>query len=228
MGASRRWLLMLAVALLPLAMASPAAAATRASDPGAPLTPADVARLSADANKKSIVVFRDQHPELPARAAGTAARDAAVATDQRAVTNELNQLHGAPRSLHTVNAVAATISQAEADRLAADPAVQAVVPDRFIPRPAPPADVAAQPSSAAPATAGDAAPAGTAQQLQQVCPSDPSVPLLEPEALQLTNTEFQKGAGLPAAHDLVDGSGVTVAFIADGLDIHKPDLTRNT
>jgi hypothetical protein len=226
MGASRRWLLMLAVALLPLAMASPAAAATGASDPGAPLTPADVARLSADANQKSIIVFRDQHPELPARASGTAARDAAVATDQRAVTDELNQLHGGPRSFHTVNAVAATISQAEANRLAGDPAVQAVVPDRFIARPAPPADVAAQPLSA-PATADATATAGTAQQLQQVCPSDPSVPLIEPEALQLTNTEFQKGAGLPAAHDLVDGSGVTVAFIADGLDINNPDLTRN-
>jgi hypothetical protein len=52
------------------------------------------------------------------------------------------------------------------------------------------------------------------------------VPLLEPEALQLTDTEFQPGAGVPAAHDLVNGSGVTVALIADGLDIHNPDLTR--
>src|SRR5262249_46817970 len=55
----------------------------------------------------------------------------------------------------------------------------------------------------------------------------PAVPLLEPEALPLTNTEFQRGAGVPAAHDLADGSGVTVAFIADGLDINNPDLTRN-
>src|SRR5262245_4277526 len=170
MGASRRWLLMLAAALLPLAMASPASAAMRASDPGAPLTPSDVARLSADANRKSIIVFRNQHPELPARAAGTSARDAAVASDQRSVTDELNRLHGAPRSLHMVNAVAATISQAEADRLAADPAVRAVVPDRFIPRPAALKDAAAQPPSAAPAAAGTAA---AAPQLQQVCPSDP-------------------------------------------------------
>ncbi|HYW27725.1 MAG TPA: S8 family serine peptidase [Terriglobales bacterium] len=223
MGASRRWLLMLAAALLPLAMASPAAAATRAADPGAPLTPADVARLSADASKRSIIVFRNQHPELPARAAGTAARAAAVESDQRAVKSELNQLHSSVRSFHTVSAVAATISQAEADRLAANSAVQAVVPDRFIARPAPRADLSGQipePSSGAATTAGTT-------QLQQVCPADPAKPLLEPEALQLTNTEFQAGAGVPAAHDLVDGTGVTVAFIADGLDINNPDLTRN-
>src|SRR5215472_3563911 len=223
MGASRRWLLMLAAALLPLAMASPAAAATRAADPGAPLTPADVARLSADASKRSIIVFRNQHPELPARAAGTAARAAAVEADQRGVKSELNQLHSSARSFHTVSAVAATISQAEADRLAANSAVQAVVPDRFIARPAPRADLSGQipePSSGAATTAGTT-------QLQQVCPADPAKPLLEPEALQLTNTEFQAGAGVPAAHDLVDGTGVTVAFIADGLDINNPDLTRN-
>jgi Subtilase family len=219
MKASRRWLPMLAAALLPLALASPAAASTRTPDPGAPLTPADVARLSANATERSIIVLRNQHPELPARGAGAAARVATVRSDQQAVTSELDQLHGSPRSLHTVNAVAATISQAEANRLAANPAVQAVVPDRFIPRPAPQADVAAQ----APAPAA----AGAAAQLQQVCPADPAVPLLEPEALQLTNTEFQRGAGVPAAHDLVDGSGVTVAFIADGLDINNPDLTRN-
>jgi Subtilase family len=220
MRASRRWPLILAAVLLPLAMASPASAASRApADPVAPLTPADVARLSADATQRSIIVFRNQHPELPARGAQAGARAAAVASDQRAVTGELNQLHGGARSLHTVNAVAATISRAEADRLAANPAVRAVVPDRFTPRPPP--HTATDPSTGA---AAGAAPADA--QLQQICPPDPAAPLLEPEALQLTNTEFQPGAGVPAAHDLVDGTGVTVAFIADGLDINNPDLTR--
>src|SRR5215467_12313726 len=223
MRPSRRWLLILAAALLPVALTSPAAAVTGASDPGAPLKPADVAQLSADASKRSIIVFRNQHPELPARGAEAATRAAVVESDQRAVKNELNQLRSAPRSLHIVNAVAATISQAEADRLAANPAVQAVVPDRFIARPAPLTD----PISQAPESASGAATAASTAQPQQICPSDPAVPLLEPEALPLTNTEFQRGAGVPAAHDLADGSGVTVAFIADGLDINNPDLTRN-
>ena len=52
------------------------------------------------------------------------------------------------------------------------------------------------------------------------------MPLLEPEALQLMNVEFQPGSGIPAAHDLADGAGVKVAFIADGVDIANPDFTR--
>ena len=222
MTPSRRWLLIVAAALLPLAMAGPAAASSKMpTEPGSPLTPADVARLSADASKRSIIVFRNQHPELPATAAAAGSRAAAIEADQRDVKSELNQLHSAARSLHTVNAIAATISQAEADHLTSNTAVQAVVPDRFIAKPVPSAltDGAAQ---SAPEAGGAAAP-----QLQEICPSDPAVPLLEPEALQLTSTEFQRGSGMPAAHDLADGHGVKVAFIADGLDIQNPDLTRN-
>jgi hypothetical protein len=217
--ASRRWLIALAAATLPLAMSGQAAASQPGPGSGASLSAADVARLSADATKRSIVVFRNQHPELPARAAGTGSRAAAVESDQRAVRAELNQLHGGARSLHTVSALTATISQAEADRLAANPAVQAVVPDRFVPRRTNGADTAG-------ATSAPAGAAPAAAQLQQVCPADPAVPLLEPEALQLTGTELQPGSGQPAAHDLADGRGVTVAFIADGLDVQNPDLVR--
>src|SRR2546429_306046 len=97
-------------------------------------------------------------------------------------------------------------------------------------------------AAASPPTTGAAAPlsqadvtrlaagAGTAAPsiLQQVCPSDPAQPLLEPEALQVMNAEQQTGAGIPAAHDLVDGTGVKVALIADGLDINNPDLSRGS
>jgi hypothetical protein len=55
---------------------------------------------------------------------------------------------------------------------------------------------------------------------------DPADPLLEPEALQLMNVAFQDGAQ-PGASDLADGSGVIVAFLADGLDINNPDCRRN-
>src|SRR5260370_369057 len=55
MTPSRRWLLVVAAALLPLAIADPAAAAPQVpAEPGSPLTPADIARLSADADKRSI------------------------------------------------------------------------------------------------------------------------------------------------------------------------------
>jgi hypothetical protein len=219
---SRRWLLVLAAATLPLAMTGQASAASQAGGgQSGSLSPADIVRLSAGADQRSIVILRDQHAELPANPASASSRAAAVESDQRGIRAELNQIHSSSRSLHVVNAVAATISVAEAARLAANPAVQAVVPDRVVQRPVARTDAPA----AGPATGATAA-APSAAQLQQVCPSDPSVPLLEPEALQLTNTEQQPGSGLPAAHDLADGRGVTVAFIADGLDINNPDLTR--
>ena len=57
------------------------------------------------------------------------------------------------------------------------------------------------------------------------CPTDPAKPLLEPEALQLTNTAFADSTR-PQAQNIVDGTGVKVAFIADGLDINNPDFIR--
>jgi len=215
---SRRLVVAMLGALLPLALGGQAMAAPGPGSTGQPtvLSAADVARLSAGPTSRSIVILRNQHPEAPARPATAGSRASTVAADQQAIRGELSMLHSAPRSLHTVNAIAASISQPEAERLAANPAVLAVVADRVVQTPA------AEPAAAA---ATDAA-APTPTDPQQVCPSNPAAPLLEPEALQLTNTEFQPGDGHPAAHGLVDGTGVRVAFIADGLDINNPDLTR--
>ena len=58
-----------------------------------------------------------------------------------------------------------------------------------------------------------------------MCPSDPSKPLLEPEALQTTHTAFDDPS-TPQAANLADGSGVKVATFADGLDPNNPDLIR--
>ncbi|HEY7199733.1 MAG TPA: S8 family serine peptidase, partial [Candidatus Dormibacteraeota bacterium] len=215
---SRRLVAAMVGVLLPLALGGQAFAATQGSPVAGVLSVADVTRLSADATQRSIIVLRNQHRETPARAGTAGARASAVESDQRAIKSELAALHSTARSLHTVNAIAATISKAEAGRLAANPAVQAVVPDRVVPRP-----------RLEPQTIGSAAPAAApaAAELQQLCPSNPAMPQLEPEALQVTNTEFQPGTSAPAAHDLADGTGVRVAFIADGLDINNPDLQRN-
>jgi predicted 2-oxoglutarate/Fe(II)-dependent dioxygenase YbiX len=93
------------------------------------LSQADIQRLSASATKRSIVIFKNQHAEAPARVA-SARRAQAVDTDQAAVRNELSQLNTRDvKSFHLVNALAATLSQAEIDNLATNPDVQAVVPD---------------------------------------------------------------------------------------------------
>src|SRR5206468_3258091 len=81
------------------------------------------------------------------------------------------------------------------------------------------------PASAEKPAAAAAVPAASG--LQQLCPADPAAPLLEPEALQLMNVENQPGSGQPAAHDMVDGTGVKVAWIADGIDVNNPDFQRN-
>jgi hypothetical protein len=137
------------------------------------------------------------------------------------VRGELAQLNTRDvKSFHVVNAVAATVSDAEIEHLKVNPDVHDVVPDavrRFDPQGSP---------GAGGGVAGSGPGAG-ATKLQQICPANPAVPFLEPEALQVMNVEFQPRTDQPAAHDLADGSGVKVGIIADGLDPSNPDLQRN-
>jgi Peptidase inhibitor I9 len=124
------------------------------------------------------------------------------------------------RGLRVINAFSAQLTTAQADRLAADPSVAAVVPDRKVP-------VAAPAATAGPAagTSPRAAAAGPAPVLPGTCPTDPARPLLEPEGLQATRTASADPAR-PQAQRLADGAGVRVAWIADGLDPANPDFVR--
>ena len=58
-----------------------------------------------------------------------------------------------------------------------------------------------------------------------LCPANPAQPGLEPEALQATNAAFADPT-TPQAQNLATGSGVKVAFLADGLDVDNPDFVR--
>src|ERR1051326_5586096 len=125
---SRRLVVAMVVSLLPLALGGQALASGAGGWQGLPsvLTAADVARLSANATNRSIIVLRNQHGEVPARAATAASRARTEASDQAPIRSELSTLHSASKSLHTVNAIEAAISSAEAQRLSANPAVMAV------------------------------------------------------------------------------------------------------
>jgi hypothetical protein len=163
--------------------------------------PAGAAPATDGSTQAVIVVLRNQHPDLKPKFQAQQ-RQQAVAADQAGIVTDL-RAHGATRiqQLDTVSAVAATATQGEISRLAANPAVAAVVPDRTIPRPEEPTGnkTASQPGA-------------------NRCPAGPGKPLLEPQALDLTHTT--------QAQSLVTGKGVKIAFMADGLDVDNPDFIR--
>jgi len=187
------------------------AARAAAAQSSGGLSADEVQRLASNATRRVIVLLRDQHGALPARGATRVRRVAAVAGDQHSILDELAQLN-APRvrSFHVVNAIAATVSAAEEARLAQNPAVRAVVPDLTLhePRGATPAS-----QLSAPGVSPQAA----------TCPQSGTTSL-EPEALQLTNTAFT--SSVPQAQNIVTGTGVTVAYIADGVNPSNPDFIR--
>jgi subtilisin family serine protease len=173
------------------------------------LTAAEVRRLSANATHHSIIILKNQLSNLPARPGKSArARASAASASQAGVRAELAMVRATHvRSFQLINAVAATVSAAEIQRLRANPAVQAVVPDTF------------RHFASLGSGAGPALPVGpNAGTNQQICPSNPAQPLIEPEAREVMNVD--------AAEQIADGTGVKVGIIADGIDPNNPDLIR--
>jgi hypothetical protein len=163
-----------------------------------------------------IIVLRDQHTNLQA-GKGTSSPRALANRASQAPVLALAQSAGV-RNLHAynnVNELSAAVTDAQAQALKADPAVAAIYPDLA---------VKAAPVLREQVVKSRAAPKRTSASPQPICPSDPSEPLLEPEALGVTRTAFSDNT--PSAQGLVDGSGVKVAFIADGLDVNNPDFIR--
>ena len=222
MRSSSRYLASLSAAgLLAIGVSGTAAAAgpPRHVFHGQPsvLSAAQVRRLSADATHHSIIIFRNQLASLPARGVTAGPRIRAASAAQAGVRSELARLHaGDVRSFQIINAISATISAAEIARLQADPAIAAVVPDavrQFAP-------LGGGPGPAIPAAVAAArqARASSPAARQQICPASPSQPLIEPEARTVLN--------VPAAQQIVTGTGIRVGIIADGIDPDNPDLIR--
>jgi hypothetical protein len=161
-----------------------------------------------------IVLLKNQHPEAPAAAATIGRRAQLTNADQAPLVHKAQGWGSRDfRQLHVTNAFAASIPSGDIATLAADPAVAGIFPDRLVQAPR---HEQAQPAGPTPARG----PVGS-----QVCPTDPAKPLLEPEALQVTHTAFNDPS-TPSAQQTATGKGVTVAFLADGLDINNPDFIR--
>jgi hypothetical protein len=207
------------VALLLVAGPMATSSAVSAAASGArqsSLSAAQAAALSSNVTQRVIVVLKNQVPQLPASRATVKSRSVAVKYLQSPILGEMvaTKAHNV-HSYTTINAVSATVSPGEAARLAANPAVAKVVPDQII-KLASPFDA---PAASGASSASRTPPAGT-------CPAKGAPPLLEPQALGAIHADSTDPSAQTARSLGIDGTGVTVAFIADGLDINNTDFIR--
>ncbi len=180
-----------------------------------PLTAAQAAALARDVNQHVIIFLRDEPAIVSASRSAMAARSSAIAASQSAIVHELAQVHATRvTSYRLVDAVAATVSAGEEARLEANPAVAKVIPDATI-----------QLASPSAATADAATTAAKVKPLPGACRANGGVEL-EPEALQVTNVQSQAKGAKTARSLGFTGTGVTVAYIADGLDIHNVNFIK--
>jgi Subtilase family len=241
--ASRRALVVVA-ATVPAVVAGQAVAATAAGHQSvghkpasaaveAPLTRAQAAQLSRNVNQPVIVIMKSQPTEARAgsRAAGT--RAAAVSRSQAPLLAELTAVHATHvKAYQLVNSFAATVSAGEEARLRANPAVAEVVPDVTISGALPtatPTAASATAAGAASATSSRAAASARTSLKAHVIPGAcgrNGKALLDPEGLALTNTASQSRAQRTARSLGITGSGVKVAYIADGLNPDNVNFIR--
>ena len=174
------------------------------------LTAAQIKKYSQNANKRVIVIMRDQLSHtLGGGNAGLSARSAALARSQAPIARELRSLH-APNltQFHFINAVSGKLSALEVTRLKHNPNVLAVVPDSKISLPA------STETSSSGATPDTPDPVNTTPGLCGTAKK----PLLEPEALSQIAAQ--------TAHNGVTGKGVKIAVFPDGLDPNLHDFIR--
>src|SRR6266568_3382033 len=206
---NRRYQALAVLGLVGLVMAS---TTTAGAAPGTPPATGD--------RKPVIVVLRNQHSELAAKSA-TAQRRVTTQSEQAPLVDRATA--GGATNVKRFSVVAGSLTKktdAQAAQLRADGSVAAVVPDRL---------VRIHPLGTKERTAITAQAAATAppdHTIPGTCPTDPGKPLLEPEALQTTQTEFVD-QNRPQGHKLATGKGVKVAWIADGLDPTNPDFIRS-
>ncbi|MDQ2959131.1 MAG: S8 family peptidase, partial [Actinomycetota bacterium] len=188
---------------------------------GAPAVAAPT--TASNASESVIVVLHDQLTATPANKTHVSARRSKASGDQNAVLSRLTKLGGTKPSkvqhFTAANAFSVTVTASQAAALAADPSVAAVIPNTKISIPV------SQPVSSSTATPKSVKPALGAASDSTICPTDPSKPLLEPEALQDTNTASDDPSA-KTAQQLTDGTGVKVGYIADAINPDNPDFIR--
>jgi hypothetical protein len=161
------------------------------------------------------VVLRNQHTNLAIAKGKTSPRITANRQDQvGAMATARSAGAKNVNGFGLINGYSATVTNAQASALASNPNVAAVYPDLPIKTaPTLPRETAAKSASASDSPTSS------------ICPSNPAKPLLEPEALAVTNTAFSD-TSKAQAQNIVTGTGVKVGWIADGIDVNNPDFIR--
>jgi Subtilase family len=197
------------------------ASAARASVPRpsfSKLSASQVKARSSGRRERMVVVFGDQLTSLPANRAHRHAREAVAASMQAPLLAQLKQV-GATHitALSLLNAVAASMPAAEARALSHTPGVKEVVPDGTIvigeggkyDTKTVPASRVRKPTI--PARAADG---------QQLCNTNPSKPLVEPEAL--TSIHATQASKIATGRGVIIGN-VDANSLAGNLNMIRPN-----
>jgi hypothetical protein len=199
-----------------------AASATRASVPRPSfprLSSSQVRARASGERERMVVVFGDQLTTLPANRAHRHTREAAAASMQAPLVAQLKQV-GATHitTLWLLNAVAATMPAAEAQALSHTPSVKEVVPDGTI--------IIGQGGKyntktvAASRVRKQAIPARAADG-QQLCNTNPSKPLVEPEALTSIHATQANKSGATGRGVII--GNVDADSLAGNLNMIRPN-----
>ena len=154
---------------------------------------------------------------------GSPIRSSLIRAAQAPYLKRLSELGSTDmRGYVLVNAIAARVPTAALPALTASAGVASVLPDSPVrgPSPAQPADGAAAVSAAYPGAGAQ----GTAVRTPAGACS--ATPQLEPEGLTITRTDSAVPGARTARSLGYTGAGVTVAFLADGIDTGNADLVR--
>jgi hypothetical protein len=185
--------------------------------PAALLASAQLVSSSASARDQTamqrvIVVLKNQDPGQPATPSALPNRQASFRSSQASVVAQMSSSGAsAIRSYNVLDAVSATVPAGEVPALKSNSAVSEVIPDQLIHLSSP--------------EAGSRSAAGGATPLPGACGPRGSVQL-EPQALETIAADSDR-PGADTARSLgLTGAGVTVGFIADGLDIDNQDFIR--